>query len=241
MRVSIRSRFVVPLLFLAVVGIAATTAAAEPSGDGDANNGTPHVGRSRYDPPGHGIIYPPPYPRPPYPPPLPPHPRPPYPLPPYIPYPPYYPPAPRPPYIPYDYGSPAMTINAEGVNAYGRGDYYEAMRLYHIAKDMGYPAAFTNIGVCYQNGLGVPQSYYEAARWFYEASLRGHAVGRQYLDALVASGLVPPPPYPTVAPYYPPPVPTPSPVYARPEGLGAAPNAASGEGAGKLGAPVRGE
>ena len=111
------------------------------------------------------------------------------------------------PYFPYSASEAwesdfehAKAVNEAGVKASSRGNHREALRLFYIARDMGYPAAATNIGACHQNGWGVPQSYYEAARWYYEAALSGHDTGQYYLDNLVNAALAPPPPYPASTP-----------------------------------------
>ena len=49
---------------------------------------------------------------------------------------------------------------------------FEEMRK---AAEEGDPVAQRYLGVCYQNGQGVPQDYHEAIKWFRRAAEQGHA------------------------------------------------------------------
>ncbi len=57
--------------------------------------------------------------------------------------------------------------------------YDERAKLLKSAADQGYADAQYNLGVCYENGKGVPQSYEEAVKWYRLAADQGHA-GAQY-------------------------------------------------------------
>ena len=50
----------------------------------------------------------------------------------------------------------------DGVDAYERKDYKEAVRLYRLSAEQGDALAQSNLGFMYQQGHGVPQDYKEA-------------------------------------------------------------------------------
>lgn len=63
---------------------------------------------------------------------------------------------------------------------YGRGctvDYTQALYWYHKAADEGNMYSKNSIGICYQEGHGVPQSDEQAASWFKQASESGNPQG----------------------------------------------------------------
>jgi TPR repeat protein len=55
---------------------------------------------------------------------------------------------------------------AAGSEAYRKGEFAEAARLFRLAADAGDPTAQDSLGVMYVNGEGVPQDYVEAYTWF---------------------------------------------------------------------------
>jgi len=62
--------------------------------------------------------------------------------------------------------------------ALGRGvppDLSEAMKWWIKAVDVGSIAALGNIAIAYYTGLGVRQSYPDAAKWFHLAAVKGDA------------------------------------------------------------------
>jgi TPR repeat protein len=54
-------------------------------------------------------------------------------------------------------------------------DYAEAMKWFRQAADAGDSWGMFNIGLLYQNGLGVPQDYAEAMRWYRKPPTRAIA------------------------------------------------------------------
>jgi TPR repeat protein len=50
--------------------------------------------------------------------------------------------------------------------AYKKGDYATAMKLWRPLADKGDNMAQWHLGVIYEQGLGVPQNYVEAVKWF---------------------------------------------------------------------------
>ena len=57
------------------------------------------------------------------------------------------------------------------------------------AAEQGDANAQYRMGIYYQQGLGVPQDYAEAARWYRRSALQGHANARFGLGALYLAGL----------------------------------------------------
>lgn len=55
--------------------------------------------------------------------------------------------------------------------ANGRGDYATALRLLRPLAGQGNASAQYNLGIMYELGQGVPQSYAEAVMWYHRAVL----------------------------------------------------------------------
>lgn len=64
--------------------------------------------------------------------------------------------------------------NYEGLKLLFQGDYEGAMREFRVTANAGNPAAMNTIGVLYQNGLGVPVDYAQAATWYERAISNGN-------------------------------------------------------------------
>jgi TPR repeat protein len=62
-----------------------------------------------------------------------------------------------------------------GKDAFGRGDWASALRLYRRAADQGNADAANSLGNMYFRGVGVPYDDTEAARWFRRAAELGDA------------------------------------------------------------------
>lgn len=80
-----------------------------------------------------------------------------------------------------DWNVPHTGWDAKGDDYfYGRGravDYTQALYWYHKAADEGNMYSMNSIGVCYQEGKGVPQSDEQAISWFRQASEAGNPQG----------------------------------------------------------------
>jgi uncharacterized protein len=77
----------------------------------------------------------------------------------------------------------------DGVDAYKRKDYKEAVKWYTKAAEQGDAEAQSNLGVMYQNGQGVPQDYKEAVKWYTKATEQGFAQAQSNLtDAQFSLG-----------------------------------------------------
>lgn len=76
----------------------------------------------------------------------------------------------------------------DGMDAYSRGEYDEALRLWKPLADEGLAAAQYNVGVMHATGRGVPRDYSEAMKWYRMAADQGNASGQFNLGLLYASG-----------------------------------------------------
>jgi len=76
----------------------------------------------------------------------------------------------------------------DGLAAFDRRDYGEALRLLRPLADQGVPAAQTGLGYMYNNGLGVPPSPEEAVQWYRRAAEQGHAKAQNNLGFMFATG-----------------------------------------------------
>ena len=54
----------------------------------------------------------------------------------------------------------------DGLDAFGRKDYKEAVRWYRLSAEQGKATAQFNLALMYGGGLGVPQDYVLAHMWF---------------------------------------------------------------------------
>ena len=63
-------------------------------------------------------------------------------------------------------------------------NYKEALRWYRKAAEQGYSVAQFNLGVMYENGLGLPQDYIEALKWYRKAADQGIADAQNNLGLM---------------------------------------------------------
>ena len=61
-----------------------------------------------------------------------------------------------------------------GIDAYNRGDYAAAVRIFAALAAQGDAGAQFNLGFMYHWGRGVPQDDAEAVQWFHMAATQGH-------------------------------------------------------------------
>ena len=61
----------------------------------------------------------------------------------------------------------------EGINAFNRKDYVEALELLQVAAKHGNVAAQFNVGIMYQDGIGIPKDYAKALKWYTKAANQG--------------------------------------------------------------------
>ena len=74
-------------------------------------------------------------------------------------------------------------------DAYQKGDYSTAMRLWRPLADQGNAGAQTNLGVMYSQGQGVPQDYAAAVTWFRKAADQGFVDAQLKLGLMYSDGL----------------------------------------------------
>lgn len=75
-----------------------------------------------------------------------------------------------------------------GVTAWDRGHYATSMRAWRPAADRGDPMAQNNIGLLYERGLGVPQSYVEAMVWYRRAAEKNLSQAQYNIGLLYHAG-----------------------------------------------------
>jgi TPR repeat protein len=76
----------------------------------------------------------------------------------------------------------------DGAEAAERGDYATALRLWRPLADQGNPYAQYKVGLTYDVGVGAPQDFIEAAKWYLMAADQGHAGAQFNLGLLYANG-----------------------------------------------------
>ncbi len=69
---------------------------------------------------------------------------------------------------------PAWAGFDDGMAAVKRGDYQAAHEIWLPFAERGDMRAQYNLGVLYDRGLGVPQNFAEAAKWYLAAAEKGH-------------------------------------------------------------------
>ena len=72
----------------------------------------------------------------------------------------------------------------DAINAYEKGDYKTAVHIFTKLAKQGSAEAQFHLGVCYENGLGVKQSYEEAVKWYRKAAEQGFAPAQKVLKIL---------------------------------------------------------
>jgi S1-C subfamily serine protease len=83
---------------------------------------------------------------------------------------------------------PVWADYATGHAAFQRRDYATASQQWSVAAQAGEAVAQYSLGILYASGLGVAQSYQEAARWFLQASQQGYGEAQYNLGLLYARG-----------------------------------------------------
>jgi uncharacterized protein len=76
----------------------------------------------------------------------------------------------------------------DGIDAFDRGDYKEAIRLFRISAEQGNADGQVNLGTMYGKGLGVPQDYKEAFRLFRLSAEQGNDNGQYNLGVMYMNG-----------------------------------------------------
>ncbi len=68
-------------------------------------------------------------------------------------------------------------------------DLVEAVKWYRLAAAQGFPAAQHALGLCYEDGKGVPVDYIEAASWYRKAAHQGYAPAQRKLFYFYSRGM----------------------------------------------------
>ena len=74
------------------------------------------------------------------------------------------------------------------IAAYERGDYATTLRLLRPLAEQGLAAAQYSVGIMYDRGDGVPQSYVQAAKWYRLAAEQGLAEAQFNLGNMYRKG-----------------------------------------------------
>ena len=77
----------------------------------------------------------------------------------------------------------------DGLEAYKRKNYKEAVRLWLPVAEQGYSPAQSNLGQMYDFGQGVPQDYKEAVKWYRLAAEQGLSPAQYNLGVMYWQGI----------------------------------------------------
>jgi hypothetical protein len=88
--------------------------------------------------------------------------------------------------------TPLQSADLGAVNsaspAWNRGDYATAMRIYRPVAERGGPLSQYNVGVMYEQGLGVPKNYALAMSLFRKSAAQGFAIAMLNLGVMYGQG-----------------------------------------------------
>jgi uncharacterized protein len=76
----------------------------------------------------------------------------------------------------------------DGLAAYERGDYANALKIYRSLAAEGDSTAQNDLGFMYDEGKGVTKDYTEALRWYRLAAAQGHATAQKNLGRMYEEG-----------------------------------------------------
>jgi len=83
---------------------------------------------------------------------------------------------------------PASAELSIGQQAYDKGEYASALKVFSPLAKHGDPVAENYLGVMCESGRGVPQDYNEAARWYRRGADHGNSVAQLNLGGLYHNG-----------------------------------------------------
>src|SRR5215475_14402276 len=72
--------------------------------------------------------------------------------------------------------------------AYERGDYIQAMKIFHQLAEQGQQWAQRRVGLMYAEGKGVPKDYEEAVKWYRLAAAQGNTPAQYSLGLAYEKG-----------------------------------------------------
>ena len=76
----------------------------------------------------------------------------------------------------------------DGLAAYGKGNYIQALAKFRLAAAKGRASAQYILGVMYDYGQGVAQDYAEAMRWYRLAAAQGDAEAQYNIGVMYDKG-----------------------------------------------------
>ena len=76
----------------------------------------------------------------------------------------------------------------DGLAAYGKGNYIQALAKFRLAAAQGRASAQVILGLMYSDGQGVAQDYAEAVRWYRLAAAQGLADAQYNLGFMYSQG-----------------------------------------------------
>jgi S1-C subfamily serine protease len=86
-------------------------------------------------------------------------------------------------------GTPVSAADFQkGVDAYNKGDYATALRIWEPLAEQGHPSAQNNLGVMYDKGQGVTKDYETAVKWYRLAAEQGLASAQKNLGVMYYQG-----------------------------------------------------
>ena len=88
------------------------------------------------------------------------------------------------------YGSLAFgqDLLRTGIDAYRRGDYPEALKVFRILAERGLANGQNTLGILYARGQGVAVDHVEAVKWFRKAAEQGYATAQHNLGSAYFRG-----------------------------------------------------
>ncbi len=84
--------------------------------------------------------------------------------------------------------APGWGQSDAGYEAYKRGDYATAHRVWKPLAEQGDASAQYNLGLLYHHGLGVKRQLSEAAKWYGRAAENGDADAQKAIGDLYVKG-----------------------------------------------------
>ncbi len=86
--------------------------------------------------------------------------------------------------------SPAVEAQdlSKGFDAWRRGDYASALRVFQPLAEQGNAEAQLNLGLMYASGKGVPRNYSSAEKWYGKAAEQGNGVAQFNLGRMYDEG-----------------------------------------------------
>ena len=83
---------------------------------------------------------------------------------------------------------PLDTLIDQAVVSYNQGDYKTAFSLFDKLANQGNADAQYNLGIMYENGLGVIKNETQAVYWYQKAANQGYANAQHNLGIMYANG-----------------------------------------------------